>query len=638
MAIKTIETVAKISAVDATGATFSAVSEKLKAMEGTARRASETAAAVGGNFGGIGTKIDGVSKSISAMGVAIAGAAALGIEKLGELAKTVVEVGVELDKLSRRQQAIGNLTPKQQKPLADQAMSLSRTTGFNVIQTKEAQNELLRRHVAPADVIPMIQVAADYARANQIELAEAAKLLTTGAFAEGVFEKKHTPDELKKALSRIADVATRESQITGLGPSELEETLKGHAAELAGVSPAFLAAQIGVMQKAGVPEPGGVALKFAAQLSKPSPEALATLAALGVDYSKFVKPATGLSAANLSRVSEEGGGQRLNARGLRNVQAIFDNPAIAGDETKLTNALTSKLLEGVEKGDVGKVKKVVKKFLADSIGAVDVEGLEKEIIAKHPSGAQAESIFTKKGGLNFLRLAENANELAGLERDIKGTPPGLAAKEAATQMGGLFGAQQREAAERKNAEAAAAVDSTSVFKALYSAETALEKAFVDASPAVRGLAEAAAAASVALLAVGGLKAIEKRGLAGAAGALLGGTLVGAASVPLVAAGIGAASILGSTPLNAGEDEFARQRRLGLGGGHWLSNQPPAADRFTPGGLGHYGELRGAADVNVKVAVDFVTPDLIANRIDQALSARGNMRADTGISMPRASPR
>jgi hypothetical protein len=89
------------------------------------------------------------------------------------------------------------------------------------------------------------------------------------------------------------------------------------------------------------------------------------------------------------------------------------------------------------------------------------------------------------------------------------------------------------------------------------------------------------------------------------------------------------------PLNEGENERARQEKYGLGPFRWLGDAPPSAGAFSPvpGGLGPF-RLEGAADVKVTVAVD-LPPDLIARRVDQAVTARGNMRSDTGMSMPRS---
>ena len=50
------------------------------------------------------------------------------------------------------------------------------------------------------------------------------------------------------------------------------------------------------------------------------------------------------------------------------------------------------------------------------------------------------------------------------------------------------------------------------------------------------------------------------------------------------------------------------------------------------------ELKGAADVNVRVGVD-LSPGLVEKAVNQAIDARGNMRAaDTGVSMPSSLPR
>ena len=69
---------------------------------------------------------------------------------------------------------------------------------------------------------------------------------------------------------------------------------------------------------------------------------------------------------------------------------------------------------------------------------------------------------------------------------------------------------------------------------------------------------------------------------------------------------------------------------------WLSNAPPSASAFSlpAGGVGHYTELKGAATImnTLKIELD---PGLIAREVRTAIAARGNLRSDTGVSMPQS---
>ena len=236
---------------------------------------------------------------------------------------------------------------------------------------------------------------------------------------------------------------------------------------------------------------------------------------------------------------------------------------------------------------------MIKKFYASSIESVDVQGLERALIAKGLSSTQAVEIFGKRSGMLFKTLADHAKEQADLEKQIKGVKPGFAAKEAAVQMGGLAGAKERFTGSWHNLLTKLATDNEKWLTPLYNAGTSLENKFIETSGPIKDLAVAAVGAAAALVTLGGAKLAGNafRGEALFGGGLglgsLGGLLV--PSAPAIVAGMGAGLLAGSTPLNAGEDELARQRKLNLGGAHWLGNQPPEAGKFSPspGGLGAF---------------------------------------------------
>jgi hypothetical protein len=67
----------------------------------------------------------------------------------------------------------------------------------------------------------------------------------------------------------------------------------------------------------------------------------------------------------------------------------------------------------------------------------------------------------------------------------------------------------------------------------------------------------------------------------------------------------------------------------------LSNAPPSANAFTPSAspLGNFTELKGEAVIRNSLSIS-LDPGLIAKEIRSQLDAGGNLRADTGVSMPR----
>jgi TP901 family phage tail tape measure protein len=643
MAIKTIETKAIISAQDKTGATFAEIAQKLKNMEGVAKRASQTAgyvsASVGSNLGGISTRVRAVAKSIDAASLAIAGLAVVGVEKLAKLAESVIDVGVEFDKLTRRQQAVLNISGQQQKPLLEQATILGGTTPFKKLEVIEAQTELAKRGI-PLDAIGQVtDAAAKYAQAQGVGLPEAAKLLEAAAFAEG--KRGASPAE----LAHIADRLVKASQISGMGAGEMEEFIRGGAAEAAGVGMPFLMAQGAAMHLAHIPDPGAAAVRFASQLSKPTPAALDAFGAMGIRYQDFVKAGTGMQAGNLSSEFEsELGGRKLSGIGLAKVQAVLSNKAIAGDEQKLSKALLEILQAAPKKSggkspDAAAISKVIKKFWDASIESVDVEGLERALLKKGISGAQAVEIFGKRGGLAFKALSEHAGDVSKFEKEIKSTPEGLAAREAEKQMGGLAGAKIRMEGGWQNVLTSLAKDNERWLTPLYNAGSRLENVFVDATSRFRLLTEGVSGAIAAVTGFGAvLKVLSFLGVLPGGSAAAGMAGLGAAGL----AGGGAYEFFKHVPMAEGGDSYGlshpdwhpgmpkESTRFGGGPNHWLGGQPPEAGKFSPGGLGAF-RLEGAATIKNSLSIS-LDPGIIAKEIRNQLDAGGNLRADTGVSM------
>jgi hypothetical protein len=640
MALKTIETKAIISAQDQTGATFAEVAQKLRNMEGVAKRASETAGrvgvSVGSSMGGISTRVQAATRSINAMGLAIAGLTVIGVEKLAKLAESVIDVGAEFDKLARRQQAVLNISEQEQKPLLKQATILGGTTPFKKLQVIEAQTELAKRGIPVQAIAPITAAAAQYAQAQGVGLPEATKLLATALFAEG------KRDASAKEIARVADRLVKASQISGMTAEEMEAAQRGGTAEAAGVSQPFLMAQVGAMHLANIPDPGAAAVRFASMLSKPTPEALNTLEAMGIHFKDFAKAGTQMRAGDLSSEFErQMGGRKLSATGLAQVQAVLSNPAIAGGQEKLTKALNNILGAGLAKGDAKKVSKIIEKFWSESLDGVDVEGLERALIKRGISGSQAVGIFGKRGGLAFKALSEHALDVSKFEKQIKEAPEGLAAREAEKQMGGLSGAKLRFEGGWQNLLTTLATDNEKWMTPLYDMGARLESAFVNTSGNVRKLGEAAAAAATSFVILGGAIGAAKfidalvpgSTIFGSAAKGLGGLKNMLFGAPMALAGAG---LLASTSAaNAGEDEQARRLKYRGGFVPGLQTFGPPTDKLSPWfpGNPHITELKGAANIGVRVDVGF-DPGLIAKTVSQTINAGGNLRADTGVSMPR----
>jgi hypothetical protein len=267
--------------------------------------------------------------------------------------------------------------------------------------------------------------------------------------------------------------------------------------------------------------------------------------------------------------------------------------------------------------------------LEASLQNVNVEGLMRALIAKGLSAARAVAIFGGRQGGRFALLAGHAAEQAEFEKKIAGTPEGLAAAQAATQMGGFAGAKMRLEGGWRNVLTTLFRDNEKWMTPLYNAGGKLETRFVEASDRVRGLTEAAISAVAALGTFAlALKALSFLGILpkGAAGGVFGAAARMAVG-PGMAAGIAAEMLAAPIPLNAGEDEIARQRKKNLGAFRWLGNQPPEAGKFTPwAAKPQIMELKGAARVGVDLRIDLADGFSLREIGRQSVG-------DVGASMP-----
>jgi hypothetical protein len=427
-------------------------------------------------------------------------------------------------------------------------------------------------------------------------------------------------------FSSLADVAEAVKFPTGIS-------------SVASVSLATEGALLALLHRGGQsgPESGVAMRQFVAALAKPTQPALTALDAAGIHWKNYVTAGKHMSAADLNEAFERRLGKKLSPLGLKDVQAMLNNPELAGDQAKFTHAAMKRLGENLKPQDARQIAKVLEQFWQASISKVDINRLLHDLIGANLSPTQLDAIFGSKQGARFATAAR-----AGLpffeetRKQIENVPlnyPDTIAKE---RMAGVAGAMAKLETATENLGTRFVEANEQWLIPLVNETTALINAFgqmdnrvLEAATLIGGLASAAVVFRGAMFAdklvtggvLGAGGAAAARGLGAAAGPLLFNPLA-----------LGAGALLASTTgLNAGEDERARQLKYGRG---WLSNAPPSASAFSPlaGGLGHFTELRGAATITNRVEVD-LAPGLVDKAVRNAISAGGNLRADTGVSMP-----
>jgi len=222
MSLKTIETKAIISAQDQTGTTFQQISEKIKRMEFTAERASQASSKIGTSFAGLDAKAAKAAASIGVIGAAATLAASKAVSAVDGLAKSIINLGEEYDKLVRRQRAVLGINEGQQAPLIAQAKRIGATSPYNDIQVLQAQTALVQRGIPLENVEKITESSSVLAQALGIDLPDAAQKARKCFFRvrpeDGKIQrslKRHGRDESDKRHGRRRTCAILQVRTSG---------------------------------------------------------------------------------------------------------------------------------------------------------------------------------------------------------------------------------------------------------------------------------------------------------------------------------------------------------------------------------------------------------------------------------------
>jgi hypothetical protein len=541
--------------------------------------------------------------------------------------------------------ALTDQTEAQSLRMLHHAIEMGGTTRFGSKEVEQSYKELAGRIQSSEVIEGITDVAAQLAMALGSDLPEAVKVLENTLFATGVnvenateglkLAREYSAQLMKTAklggFSSLADVAEAVKFPTGI-------------ASVANVSLATEGALLALLHRGGQsgPESGVAMRQFVAALAKPTQPALTALDAAGIHYKNYVTAGKHMSAADLSEAFQRKLGKKLSPQGLQDIQAMLSNPEIAGDQAKFISTAMKRLGENLKPQDARQIAKVLGDFWQASISKVDINRLLRDLIGANLSVTQLDEIFGSKQGARFATASR-----AGLpffdetRKQIENVPLDYPNKIATERMAGVAGAMGRLGTATENLGTRFVEANEWWLTPLLDETTKLINAFgqmdnsvLVAATAIGGLGAAAVTLRGLLfadriitggaLAAGGAAAARGLGLTAAAGLLFNPYALGATT---------AGAVMRPMPLNEGEDERARQLKYGQG---WLSNAPPGAGGFSPlaGGLGSYTELRGAATITNSLAIS-LDPGLIAKEIRSQLDAGGNLRADTGVSMPRS---
>jgi hypothetical protein len=498
---------------------------------------------------------------------------------------------------------VGELTAAQQERLKAQQRALGVESRYSPVKIAEAQKLLIERNVPKEFVEAYTRNAVAYASALNIDLPEAVKTLEANIFSTSKLKGVTDPAQAEKVMQRVASKSTRMGKM-GMTNEDISGFFEygGLSGTQAGISDDTMMAMATLMKKQQIAgDKAGVAMRaIAAKSVSPTAKGLDALAAMGVNWDQFTKmPDAGLSGKSLAKVIGGRFGKRLSDDQIARLDALKDKTVtdekgeqapLVGDRTEYVMQAMEIFAESFEKNKKGVMKakdanelgKALNTFYKMSIESVDTEGLLRAIMSKKASLAQLNAFFGFQQGSRAGAALMNKEDFEANRKKLAETPLDLHLQLAAERLASFDGAvkQLEGSIETLQISVAEAFDNygkgngamTEFVRALTSGTNALI-ALPDPLKNLGTEAVVLGGAFVALRAAGVFATSGFGGLVTAAGAVSGALLPLAA---LIGSIVALYKTVAPQPLNAGEDEFARQKKYGL--------TPRPTEPVTPGAM------------------------------------------------------
>lgn len=482
--------------------------------------------------------------------------------KAGELVKSTVGRGLTLDQAQRQQVAFGNISEQAQKAvLRPQADRIAQATRFGIPDVLSGQTNILeslpsnfegdlRAQIAQA----ITANAVNYALAipGNIDMSEAGHRVIS--YLKTMNKDISTPEKAAAESSRAVNMMIKAAKLSGAKDNDIAEFMRfgGAPGTFAGFSDPFKFAILAAQKRAG--SDGALTGTFLRALAgysvAPTKTGLAALADIGIRYDDYTTMKGGATSENFSRGLMQRYGIKLSPDQKARVQAALDGTftdetgtevPILSDRGKFTEAVQPIVEESFSKGkngkvratDSAKVKKDIDAYYNDTIGAVDVERLFRDMVKRDPSMGVLNAFLGKEQGGRFIALLQQMKYFEHDVESLSSVPPDFAQKIGEYLMGGVYGSQQ-------NAEGSFETAMTRIAEAWSGKLQFAFDRIGEVGDAISGMSENARVAAGALLALGSAATF-----AGGAYALYkgGSALLGIGGG--AAAGAGAAGLAGS---------------------------------------------------------------------------------------------
>jgi len=535
-------------------------------------------------------------------GKMIGGALGLaGGHKANELRKKTVQQYREADDTLRYQGAMADLSPEEMDSRMKQALRLGPEKGLKPGEILHAQQKLAGRGVKKDFVEPMTEQLADYARAMNTTMENAAVTMETILFSTG--QHIETAGEARKAMQRQIDIAVKAAKVGGMDDSDIQLGAKfgaatGHAG---GFKNETIFGIMAALSRAGYRgDEGGVATRaIASKLVSPTSKGLDALSAMGIDYNQYARGG-GMNPNNLESMTKRRFGKSFSGDQLSKLQQIMDDPEAVGNRDDFVSKVSEVIAQSFEKNkkgqtkaqDAQKIAKLAGDFYKNAIQNVDIEGLLTKILESNPSLQQLNALFTSQHGGKVSALAENVDRFKQIIEAINSVTEGFAGGIGDKRNAGVAGSMNRLEASLDSLTIRVGQANEGLIKFSADLLAGAAKKGIDLPNGAIAAGTGALGAGVAATTGAGLWGYLGGG--GVAGAFKGAMLpwswaaragAAAAGSPLGIAGLGLAGIAAATPekdrkalaSTAGYPEMLR------GGKSWM----PGAGGKGPLGLGDF---------------------------------------------------
>ncbi|MDR6954115.1 ABC-type transporter Mla subunit MlaD [Ancylobacter sp. 3268] len=443
--------------------------------------------------------------------------------KVREGAQQGFTYAVDFSRAADYQQALGGFSSSERGMLNQQAKDIGGETRFSNVDVIQAQTQILQGGIRDTKTIMnLTRQVTDYSLAMGVTLEEGAETIRGAALSKRV--------DLSdvKAIKNFVDSMVWMAKNSGMSDDDVRQYMKygGASTTGAGLPDPYSAAVGMILRRSGVrgDEAGVFARSASSKLVAPTKKGRDALAAMGINYSDYVRMPDALNSEGIGIMMKNNFGKRLTPEMEAKVKDLLENGEFTDPETGETRSVSSdsgefvtrmtEILEPLFTDNKGKVPardaSALSKGLADyhkySVDSVDVVGLFNSIMSSNPTLGNLNAFFTDRQGGRANMIAQQWALFQQFRQMMEAPPTGVANKIGTEANKGLYGDWTKLTGTIETALTTAVQDWEGVIRPVIKTTDDLVSELTEAGPAVRRLAEAAVVAAGVLAAYASFKA------------------------------------------------------------------------------------------------------------------------------------